>query len=290
MFKKKYRAAKRDFTVEDLPSNRQEVFFDLLKHRWTDILFLGFLLLLFATPFLIARYQRLLVTTDFFQKYVSGELEENLAFQAILSFNNMINLIHIPLLVLFAIGLAGVIRIVKKLAWSEYISTRHDLLAGIKENSLHIGAVFLLMGLGNFLLSHLRALNVFSDTPANNLLSYLPEVVFVAIIFPVLAYFISLTAIYKEKFAKKLIIALKLYLLNLPKTLLVCLAGILPLLLLLVRNSLMQLIFPFVYVLVFLPVFLSLWFLFSCHVFDKHINKNNFPEIHDKGVWRKHEK
>lgn len=35
----------------------------------------------------------------------------------------------------------------------------------------------------------------------------------------------------------------------------------------------------------FFPLLILIWFLFSCSLFDEHINREHFPELYKKGLW-----
>lgn len=285
MFGKRRRTAVTDFTADKLPKNRYEVFIDVLKVRWNNILFLGLLLLLLALPLLLTRYYHLLVTTEIYHQIQTEIIDSKTGMTKILGFNNFINLLYLPFLVLIALGLSGVMRILKRILWGEYTSIRSDFVSGIRENGVHLSLLLIVIGSFNYAVNYLRSVAFYSETQ-NNITAFLPEVVFITIILPVACYFLSLTVIYREKFLKKIKIGLKLYLMTLPKTLGIILLCIFPLALLWINYSLLQLIFPLIYVVFYLPLALIVWFLYTCSVFDRFINRSSFPEIVDKGIWR----
>jgi uncharacterized membrane protein YidH (DUF202 family) len=280
--KKRRRTASNDYTSDRLPKNRVEVFLDLLKLRWTTILFLGLIVLGFFFPFIILRYYGLMVNTSILYQILIGEVIDEIGKTQIIGFNNLLNLIYIPLLALASIGLAGVMRIIKKLIWGQYMSLKEDFLYGIKENGFHFSLLFIFVGIINFMIGYFNYLNIETDS---KLVEDIPMVAFIIFVIPIILINLSLTVMYKDKLLKKIKVSFLLYILSLPKTLIFLVAILTPLLVLLIPYSYIQLIFPMVYSLSFIPIILTAWLLYSCSIFDKRINPGNFPEIINKGIY-----
>ena len=57
VLKKHKLQAKDNYTHDMLPSNRREVFFDVVKLQWRALLLLGILVLLFAMPLQLLPWQ-----------------------------------------------------------------------------------------------------------------------------------------------------------------------------------------------------------------------------------------
>ena len=62
--RKKKQVNKTDFLITDLPSNRGELFFDILKNQWRNILILSLIFLLLFLPLVIARYYNLIIINN----------------------------------------------------------------------------------------------------------------------------------------------------------------------------------------------------------------------------------
>ena len=114
--------------LQTLPRNRREVFFDLIKHRKMTLFSLSSFTFMFFIP---------LAVDLFYFNYV-----ESLAIAAdkkdhlfSLLFYSM--LIMLPCMIVGFIGLAGAFYVAKKMVWQEGISMAHDFSIGIKENWKH---------------------------------------------------------------------------------------------------------------------------------------------------------
>ena len=105
-------------------------------------------------------------------------------------------------------------------------------------------------------------------------------------IIPVLLLVLSLTAIYNMKFGEKIQNGVYLYIKTLPLTFLISMLVILFALVDLIGHLLIKNIVLILLILI-LPMFILLYMLYSCHVFDKYINAQYYPEIVGKGMYKK---
>ena len=62
--KKKVNVIKSDFLVTDLPSNRKELFFDILKNQWRNLLLLSLIVMVILLPLVILRYYNMVIITN----------------------------------------------------------------------------------------------------------------------------------------------------------------------------------------------------------------------------------
>ena len=136
---------------QSLPTNRKEVFFDLLRNRKMTLFALSCYTFMFFIPLAVD-----LIYFNFVESMaISAEKFEYL-FSLI--FYSM--LIMLPCMVIGFIGLAGAFYTAKKLVWQEGVSLASDFFKGIKENWKHAlinGVIFglVLFGLiigGSFML------------------------------------------------------------------------------------------------------------------------------------------
>ena len=106
------------------------------------------------------------------------------------------------------------------------------------------------------------------------------------ILVPILAVCMCLSSIYTDKLTKKIKVSFRLYFKFFPKIMLALLAFALPLCLLFVANTAIQLFIPMLYSLVYLPIAYLGFVIFMNYIFDKEINEKNFPDLVGKGMWR----
>ena len=126
-----------------LPTNRKEVFFDLLKHRKMSLFALSCFTFMFFIP--------LCVDLFYFNFLESAAISANKPeYLFSLFFYSM--LIMIPCMIIGFIGFAGTFYVVKKLVWQEGIMLASDFFQGIKENWKHAlvnGIIFAIILFGS---------------------------------------------------------------------------------------------------------------------------------------------
>lgn len=289
MKKKKERKIKRDLSIEDMPHNRFEVFTDIIKIRWDILIYIGLILLLFFIPLIVAMFTKNVMVSNLYTLFLNGEIEENVyrsnSFQLDLIFTSIEALC---LLVLF-IPLSGIVRIIKLLCFYEGIVFFQDLIKGFKENYKQMLGVFFLTTL-LFFISKISI--CFLVSSGNNdfistIIFFLPAFLSFVLFVPMIFLHISQISIYNNKFFENIknsfFLYLKSGLTTLPMTILV----IAPLLLLLINILYSPIIFISFFALICLPLSSLAFFLHSNWIFDKNINKETYPEIFDKGIYRK---
>ncbi|MDD4389030.1 MAG: hypothetical protein PHV87_07485 [Bacilli bacterium] len=252
------------------------------------LLLIGLIALVFALPLIVVRLFYLYETSQIYQQITDLNIEQDEGLARIIGLSNFIGLVNIPLWVFFSIGLAGIMRITKKIIWGEYLSMRHDFLLGIKENGWHFVFAFLVIAVIGFIGNYYynRYFFLGHQSAAEGIIRFLPLAVTVTVIIPVFLFFLSMTVIYRDRFFVKIRSSIKLYLLTFPKTLTALVGCALPFSFLYIESNIFQFIYQFVLIIFFFPLIVNAWFLYSCYVFDKYINKMSFPEIVDKGIWR----
>ena len=136
---------------QTLPTNRKEVFFDLLRNRKMFLFALSCYTFMFFIPLAVD-----LIYFNFLESMAISAEKYQYLFSLI--FYSMI--IMLPCMVIGFIGLAGAFYVAKHLVWQDGISLASDFFKGIKENWKHAlinGAIFglVLFGLvvgGSFML------------------------------------------------------------------------------------------------------------------------------------------
>ena len=272
--------AKKDFTVNDLPKNRWEVFFDCLKERFSLFLLMGVVLLLFALPLFFVTVLSDNTAGALYAAYRNGEYTQAELHELIRSATSFYSLFNIPCYIVLAVGIAGVMQVIRQLVWGEGVFLIQDILGGIKSNGLNYVLIASFLGLSAYLI------NTFLPIQSNGFLVVVP-IVLSLVFLPPVGFMISQIVIYKNPFLKYMINGFMLYIKTVPTTLLFLLLFLLPASL---GLNLLPLTAKYVILFVFFllpaPMLLTGWFMYSCSVFDKLINEKFYPEIYDKGVYR----
>ena len=125
---KKTHVNNTDFLASDLPKNRKELFFDVLKNQWRNLLILALIIFVMFLPFVVLRYYNLIIINNL----ISGSSEDlaNEVFNSSFVYNFVVFL----LMIIIGIFFGGVGRIYKKLAYNEGFFIGADFIKGIKEN------------------------------------------------------------------------------------------------------------------------------------------------------------
>ena len=281
MFGRK-KQAKIDFTIEKLPSNRWESFFDVLKNRWGLILRSGFTLFLFFLPILASHIITRIYINQIIDDNTLTSLEQTvIIFQAY----NINNLVIIFLSFLFAIGLAGILSIYRKLIWQTGISYWEDFKYGVKSNykSTTILAVF--FAIIHFVFVYLLRLNQLEESPANIEIAIAISLVILVYLIPISFFIFAQTTLYKLSFFAKFNNAFLLTMKTAIKTFLFTIGLIVPWMVLLVPILVVQLISIVILILFILPLEVLAAMEYTYGLLDVTINQINYPEIFKKGIW-----
>lgn len=269
----KFRPAKKEYGINDLPLTRKDQFFDLIKTRFSLFLEIGGILLLFATPFLFA----------FIIKYfvILKNAEPNLNADEFLAFKKFIYLIFdgiycLCFLLIFT-ALAGIGRIIKEWVWGKGVYFWHDFIKGIKEN------FFLYLGLW-FIFSIFFLINEFLYIYIDNDIVYILFGGFSMLLLPLLMMIMSQSVIYNSPFNERVRNSF-FYLVKKPFVTLLFL--LFPYAILSITIIHLLIVEFFVFALAFLlfcPFYIVGWYLFSLSLFDEYTNKEFYPSFYKKGL------
>ena len=274
--------AANDFTEDKLPSNRKEVFFDCFKIRFGSFIKLGLLLLLFALPLIILGFVKDTMIFNMAQAYTQGDISEEEA----IAYNNFTYIgyyaIEIICFMIFSLGLAGALRVIRQIVWGEGLFFGQDFFDGIKLNAKHYLVYFFLFGLFNFLGRVALISNIQQE-----ILKALPIGMSLSVFLPPLLYSLIETQIYTLKVTQEYKNGFILYIKTFPKTILATFIMCLPLFLDLINMFVLKHLIYMLFILLIFPFMLMGEFLYFNSQLDKYINKEQFPEIYDKGIYRK---
>lgn len=268
LFKRKTKD--NDFLEDELPSSRPELFWDIVKNEFRKLFFVSGALIVFALPFLATRL------------FLDYELIALEAQEASSSWPHYVFLIVNPFLTaIFGIGIAGSLRIIKRLSYMEPVFLWDDFKKGVKQNITQCMLFSFLIGLF-FSICYLFRVNNPSSFVNN-----IPLGVFALIIFPCLMFAYPVIGTYATKISETFSISTRLY----PKAFLTNLIPLFAFLSAYFFELIPDLVLKYALILLFLlllsPLLSLGFFLYSSYLFDKFINKEKYPELVDRGIKRK---
>lgn len=275
----------RHITDEDvkqsLPRNRKEVFFDLLRNRKMNLFAFSCYTFIFFTP--------LAVDLFLFNLFESAAIAADKSDQLFsLVFYSM--LIMLPCMLIGFIGLAGAFYTAKKMVWQEGISLASDFFQGIKENWKHAlinGVIFglALFGLvvgGTYLMIYAPVHAVVKGIGLGALiLFFLLFGMVVVLNFTQCVYYENSYAVtLRNSFSFLGLLNWRILLIYLLSTGTVVVLGLFNLITLTVGLLLFA---------VFNSVVIILYTLISHYGFDKYINKEHYPHMVGKGLYKENQ-
>lgn len=254
-----------------LPRSRKELFGYILKWRFTHLLAVGLLLLVFMLPFLA-----LLTYYDIYASVISQS--GNDVSDKIVTLKLQTSLLEIIACMVLFFGLGGIFYLLRQLSWGEPTSVLAGWWHGAKQN----GKRFVLIGV---CVGVLNAINVFAEVLLHGFVRYIPSALFVVFVLPVLLYVVVLDVVYDKKTGNLLSSAVTMYCKTVPITLLFAVLVTVPKFLLLVPKFTIRYAILSVWIVAVMPVLLCGWTFYAMHNFDKFINSRHYPEIYNKGIY-----
>ena len=265
----------KEFDKNDLPSTRKEQFFDLFRHRFFFLLGLGVLLLLFFIPFFASIVYKDLAILAINQ--ADMEIEEKSS--SLLFIGLLFSILTIFGLLIFSIGLAGVMKLLKQLIYDEPIFFKDDFLTGIKENyksflllSFFAGLLNLISNVIGILFDNVLLLKIIF--PALNFVLFYP-VIFVSFF---------LTSTYSNRLLVTLRSSLLIYIKHFPSVFL-CFALVYGVSFYqYIDIMLLKYLLIVFTLLLYFPILLLSSYLNQIRIYDYLINKDQFPSYYLKGL------
>ena len=269
-----------EFEMNQLPHNRKQVFWDVIKLHWRMLLVLSLVLLVGLLPLLTCLFIRDQYALVLAARVNDGTMspEDRLA---------TLKIVYLicagacwVCLYIFALAVCIVVRFVRQLIWYEPIFVKEDIAMGIKNG--YKGAAICSTFAGIIIVVH-RLMLFVTD---NVFVQIIPVAIFIPFIaFPLLLAFIQST-IYIGSFSQMLKNAIAMYIKEAPIVLLFGLLLFTPLLFTMLEQFLIvKYIVVVVYIYLFELAFIMMFSLGSNYIFDKYINKEQFPQMYKKGLY-----
>ncbi len=281
---RKEKIRKDDFKLNELPHTRKELFFDTLKHQFGGLVKVSLLQLFFMLPLFV----------DFIVFNVLIAVSYNMdptSFNAIFSLTFYGVLIAIPCIVIMFIGFSGLFNSLKRFSYSEGVLARNHFFYGIKENFKQAIVIGLIYSLSFFAITVGSTYLLFFQQEIPSLVGL--GIALLVIQFLVISimsiYALGQIVTYSNKLGavikNSLIFALMRFPINL--LLFILFPGIFIALFLInnITSYISMGILAF-----FISIFLFIWMLVLQDTFDKFINKEYYPELVGKGLYKEESK
>lgn len=271
---KKMKCATEDYTANDLPLTRKDVFFECYKEHFSLLFRIGLVCLLTLLPAFIVMFMKDLYIIS--ATSTLPEQTEESMLEIYYSANAVYGLMEIGAFVFFGILFAGVVQLLRQLLWNEPIFFGDDFKNGLKNNALRFGTAAFLLATINYLLNMLT----------ESLWTYTLSGGFVVLILPVAVWFGLQNIYYQVGVFGSVKNAILMYTQTFPATMLLFMATIIPFWLVtnLISFVFIKLIVLLVMALFYVVPLTMCWILYALHIFDKYINQEQYPEIYRKGM------
>lgn len=277
----KLKKQQSDCTEQNLPHNRWQVFWDVIKRRWRFLLATSLLTSIFCLPYFAWNW---IVNQAIRQLTLNADTVD---FVKLLAYVNTKGVVNIALLALCGVGISGGVYVVQRLVWGEVVFVG-DFWQGVKDNPWKNAVAFALLGIAVWCVEF-----VFVYVPSvemsafQRMLMYGFSVLLVAYVAAVCVFFAVQNAVYKVGFGacfkNSLVLALKGLL---PVVGFVAVAVLPQTVPFFFYNTVVDVV-GYVVVALFGVGYATLVLtLVADYVFDKEINSVNYPQIVDKGIVR----
>lgn len=267
---------------QQLPINRKQLLSTCFRKHYSAILYSSIFMTLFSLPFMFV----VVMTIAQLASYAGIEGEELLMLQYQL--RGWFYLWSIPSLCVMSIGASGCFYAVKKLCWGEYGRFITDFGKGIKENALKflaLTAMFSLFVSGVCYLFDFLTLNF--NLGFGGVILLVLQVFLIVVACAMLMFQYCGAVIYKANVFQLVKNSFKLTFGTLPRTLVMLIASFAPIFLILL---VWQWSWAYIFVITAMALigcgYTVLMMTLHCHyVYDKYVNKTQFPQIYRKGLF-----
>ncbi len=282
---KNYKIADQDYEVSMLPQTRRAVFFDVLKLQWRKLILLGGILVLFALPMIVLNLVRdysMLALYQFYEN-TSDEIQYQAAMQSIW-WDFIKSVIQIIPFMIYSLGLAGVMRVLRQFAWGENVYIPTDFGKGFKDNLRPMLGISFLAGAILALCNFLYYLAVSYQTDEMWMLCIIPIAFSALFVLPIFAISIVMVPVYNNSLMQIFKMAFLIYLKGFGKVLLGVVLTIALRVLAMIPNSFFHFVFG-IFASLAAPTVLLGWTLFCYNRFDKDLNPTLCPDLINRGVY-----
>ena len=277
---RKIKKASKDFEKSMLPQTRRAVFWDVVKLQWRKLLGLSLILFISALPLLlIAIYE----DSYFLTLYENPEIPVESIPAIIAPLHIFCTVLSVPAMLLFFLGLSGVIRVMRQLAWEENAMVFPDFMVGLRQNWKQFLPIGFLFGLG-YAFAKIGWHTALAAQADSAWLQGIALGLLIFLVAPLVACSMIVIAVYNNRFWGNFRLAAYVYLKTPLKAVgAMLLAFGLSVAVWVIPHLQLHLIGSIPAMMVFTLGLLG-WMLFAFNQLDKHYNAEQYPEIVGKGV------
>lgn len=267
-----------DFKKSDLPKTRKELFLDIFKVHFFDLIKTGLLFLLFSIPLFAVIIVKDLFTLSLYEQYVSSiitveEYKNNLLFTFYL-FNSL----EVIGILILSLAFMGAFRLYRELGYLRPLFFSQDYILGIKKNFKNYFINFLIIGIIYF------GINICFILDVDPLVKMIPLIISIFLILPIIFISLVMSQIYTDKYFLLLKNSFLLFTRGFIFYLLFSLGFISVFFITLIPILIIKYILFIIYFLILLPI-LSIGFIcYNNYMFDKYINKEHAKELYNLGL------
>jgi len=280
----RYKNKKTDFSSNSLPTTRRKQFLSFLKNEKLTLLKIGLTLFLFLLPYLFVLFYQKYTFYFLNEKLIAGEINKVELYYSVAMSDLIINGVKIVALSVFAIGVSGILRIVKNLTWNEGVFFFDDFKKGIKANYKQTLLVSIVLGLFIYLTSVFKDFANYTGSIYLVLGYYLTLVLFFVIVLPILLFWLSQVACYEGTSSMFIANTFPLMLKKFYFTLLFCIVPAGFFFLINIFNLYIYFGILALLIVVFSPYYIIIFHLYSLSLFDQMINVDD-KEYYKKGLF-----
>lgn len=277
-----------DCTLNDLPHNRVQAFFDVVKNRY-DVLFrIGSLFLLFALPLLVSFFAANIYGNSLLNNYQDGSLSQENYLSSLLQLALIKRAAESVSLLLFAFPMSAALRLIRRLAYQENIQFGGDYSLGVKGNLKECFGVIALLSLSFFVASFSFDYGAlfYSSSYGASLAFDLPLFLAGLFFYPLCLFVFAQIPVYSNPLSLSFRNAFLFYGKSIFPSLGIALLFLLPLGVFLIPNIYAVLALSLFLFLVGVPLAMLFFFLYASSLFDRYLNPSAFPSLIDKGIYR----
>lgn len=282
---RRYKIAQQDYEMSMLPQTHRAVFFDVLKLQWRKLLILGLILAAFSLPMILLNLARDGYAYGLI--LLSGDATEDVKNQAgmqILSADVIFSALQTIPFMIYSVGLAGVMRVLRQFAWGENVHIPTDFGKGVKDNFRPMLLLAFLSGAIIALCYFLYYLAICYQTDMMWILCIMPMAFSAMFVLPILVISIVMIPVYSSPIIHIFRMALWVYVKGTWKVLLAVLLTVALRTLGMLPSTFFHFVFGLLASLA-APTVLLGWTLFCYHRFDKDLNPDFCPELVGRGLY-----
>ncbi len=292
-----------DYARSTLPTNRWSLFFDIFKGRFSKLVIINLLMILFCLPLIILYFMRMAYVSAqgaimpfsgwMGIGYPSTPDIVGLPQQIMVSTNLLFGAMMIAASIIASVGIAGGIYVIRNLVWTEGVFVANDFWRGIKINFIVIlqSTIFYGVLLYGFTLSISYANYAIAIGESTVLFNISVVVTYIAIVLLTIMYLwmVSMGGNYKLKFFQLLKNAFLMTFAFIFQNVFFVILMAIPLLLMLF-GSFFTMIGGAIMLLFGISYMLLVWFDYSQWVFDKYFESKREGGKVNRGIYSKDKK